>query len=437
MEAGKPNWYDAINGLPSLFGSASSEAFELIRFANFMINNLSNFKKEKINLPKEIAVLYEELNQIITKYLKEQKETERDFKYWEAANKIKEAFRKETFFGLNGEEEEIQIASIIKLLSSLVQRLEKSLVKAEDPESQVYFTYFSYHAKDFKFNTKTEEITVNKFSRVNLPLFLEGPVHQLKLVKDQTEAFHNYSAVKASPLFDSNLQLYKVNSSLQNESIEIGRTKIFTPGWLENESIWLHMAYKYLLQILKSGLNLEFSHNLSTTLIAFRDPFEYGRSILENSSFIASSANPDANIHGQGFVARLSGSTAEFVQIWITMFFGQNPFQLDEKGGLILKIEPKIPSRLFTEESKNITYKLGDGTLTNSYLPANSILVNFLGSIPVIFYNPSRKNTWDTKIQKIIVTPTDAAPYEINCNFISNAEFIREKKVNQLEIFLD
>jgi len=31
MEAGKPGWYDALNGLPGLFGSSVGETAELIR----------------------------------------------------------------------------------------------------------------------------------------------------------------------------------------------------------------------------------------------------------------------------------------------------------------------------------------------------------------------------------------------------------------------
>lgn len=52
--------------------------------------------------------------------------------------------------------------------------------------------------------------------------------------------------------------------------------------------------------------------DLKNALPPFMDPSVYGRSTLENSSFIASSVNPDESMHGRGFVARLSGTTAEF-----------------------------------------------------------------------------------------------------------------------------
>ena len=45
------------------------------------------------------------------------------------------------------------------------------------------------------------------------------------------------------------------------------------------------------------------------------DPDVYGRPPIECSSFIATSAHPDKTIHGQGYLARLSGSTAEFLRL--------------------------------------------------------------------------------------------------------------------------
>ena len=43
----------------------------------------------------------------------------------------------------------------------------------------------------------------------------------------------------------------------------------------------------------------------------------YGRSPLECGSFVVSSAYPDESMWGTSFLARLSGSTAEFLSMWI------------------------------------------------------------------------------------------------------------------------
>src|SRR5699024_6245089 len=127
---------------------------------------------------------------------------------------------------------------------------------------------------------------------------------------------------------------------------------------LENESIFLHMEYKYLLEILKAGLYEEFYEDIETMLIPFLDPKIYGRNILENSTFIARSANPDPSTHGRGYVARLSGSTVEFLNIWKEMFIGSGPYKYDSnKNELIFYLSPRLKHEFFDEEG-NIQFKL-------------------------------------------------------------------------------
>ncbi|MFW6268496.1 MAG: hypothetical protein ACOC4G_00315 [Bacillota bacterium] len=50
---------------------------------------------------------------------------------------------------------------------------------------------------------------------------------------------------------------------------DIGRARAFTPGWLENGSIWLHMEYKYLLELIKNGLYEEFHNEMKNCLTSF------------------------------------------------------------------------------------------------------------------------------------------------------------------------
>ena len=202
-----------------------------------------------------------------------------------------------------------------------------------------------------------------------LPLFLEGPVHWLKLEDPAEEKRAMAARIKSSGLYDRVLQMYKVNESLNSVSLEAGRAKAFSPGWLENESIWLHMEYKYLLELLKSGLYEEFAQAFRAAAVPFLDPLRYGRSPLENVSFLASSANPDRDRWGRGYVARLSGSTAEFLEMWQIMFFGKKPFRMTG-GALALTFTPFIPEYLIPE----------DGLLR----------VTFLGSIPVTYQCPGR-----------------------------------------------
>ncbi len=166
-----------------------------------------------------------------------------------------------------------------------------------------------------------------RFKQIPFSAFLEGPVHALRVMHMPKQAKRLYQAVKGSELYDRKLKMYKLNVPLTKESYEIGRNKIFTPGWLENESIFLHMHYKFLFELLRSGLAEEYFAEIKNGVVAFLDPGRYGRSPLENSSFIASSRFPDARVHGTGFVARLSGSTAEWISMVFYMGMGAQPFQ--------------------------------------------------------------------------------------------------------------
>lgn len=74
---------------------------------------------------------------------------------------------------------------------------------------------------------------------------------------------------------------------------------------------------QYYLQLLRGKLYDQFFSEMKNGgMLPFMDAEVYGRSLMECSSFIASSAFPDPSIVGQGFLARLSGSTAEFLDIW-------------------------------------------------------------------------------------------------------------------------
>jgi hypothetical protein len=195
--------------------------------------------------------------------------------------------------------------------------------------------------------------------------------------------------VKESGLYDGQLRMYKVNESLAGLTFEAGRCKAFTPGWLENESVWLHMEYKYLLELLRSGLYGEFEEAMDTALVPFMDPAVYGRSPYENVSFIASSANPTPASHGRGFVARLSGSTAEFLSMWQEMMFGPNPFRMAD-GRLELRLEPMIPARLIPEDGVVEAAFLGQ-TLVRYHIPGRESLIP--GGYAIEAYGPDGGRT--------------------------------------------
>ena len=379
MEAGKPGWYDALNGLPGLFGSSLPESYELVRLIRFLKRSLRELKSTySLVLPAEMTAYLSGLYELT-------RSTSDPFQWWETANQLRETYRGQVYQGLSGEQGRLSRSDLLDILEAYESKLEEGIARAEAlTEGAVPPTYIRHEMTAYRVlkNSRGEvlrdaenrpHLQAREFSAHPLPLFLEGAVRSLKVVSGKEEAGKLHQAVKASSLYDRKLEMFKLNASLEKETQEIGRARAFTPGWLENESIWLHMSYKYLLGLLQTGLYEEFWEEAEHGLVCYQPPARYGRSPLENSSFLVSSAHPDQGLHGAGFVARLSGSTAEFVQMWSLIMAGKEPFFVKENG-LHLGLHPVLPARFFDERDQ--------------------AGFNFLGSIPVTYHNPGREDSW-------------------------------------------
>lgn len=360
MEGGKPGWYDALNGLPGMFGSSMAETYELCRMLEYTINSLSKYKKE-IALPKELASLMKELAGINEEEqsaisaladvtdVAQIKEKGEVLSFWNRVNDAKEAYRDTVYAGISGEEEVLAAEEIVRILSGFKNTVDMGIQKACALGEGICPTYFTYEVPEYE---KTEMgYKPLRFVVKPVPYFLEGPVRFLKIKDTMENKRELYQNIKNSDLYDEKLNMYKVNASLQEASYELGRCRAFTPGWLENESIWLHMEYKYLLELLRCGMYDEFFEDFHKAAVPFLDPKVYGRSIYENSSFIASSKNPNKSYHGKGFVARLSGSTIEFISMWKNMLFGKNILKL-QGGELVFAPQPALPAYLIPSDGK-------------------------------------------------------------------------------------
>ncbi|MBU1867023.1 MAG: hypothetical protein KKD13_00940, partial [Candidatus Margulisbacteria bacterium] len=357
MEADKPDWYDALNGLPGLLGSSLSETLELKRVAAYLLLRLENGKE--LVLPAEVKEFIDHLLPILA-------ETD-SHKYWETTYQLKEKYRQKIKLGIAGSESAIGPQETERLLGLVIARCDQAVEKVLSKYGN-YYTYFVNEVSSYE--ELGQEIRVKGFCQSPLPLFLEGFVHALKVERDASI----YQRVKESPLFDKKLKMYKVNAPLTEMPVEIGRTRIFAPGWLENESVFVHMEYKYLLELLKAGLYKEFFTDFKNVLVPFMDPRVYKRSILENSSFIVSSAHPNAKNHGRGFIARLSGGAAEFIDMWLTMTTGKRLFFLDQTGKLCFQLKPVLPAWLFKQGE--LSFRL-------------------FGKIEVVYLNSKRKDSFD------------------------------------------
>ena len=160
----------------------------------------------------------------------------------------------------------------------------------------------------------------------------------------------------------------------------------------------------------------------------FLDPAKYGRSILENSSFIASSVFSKKEQRGNGFVARLSGSTAEFINIWLIMCAGKMPFYLNKDNKLCAELKPILPGWLFTEKK---TEGLERGTFS----------FKFLDKTLVVYHNKKRRNTFGkngVKIKQIQINPVKGKSVVLKTPYLPEpfSHQLRQGDIKRLDIIL-
>ncbi|MDR0923951.1 MAG: hypothetical protein LBN31_06325 [Hungatella sp.] len=410
MEAGKPGWYDALNGLPGLLGSSMPETFELYRLLKFMESALVRYE-EGVTVPAELYDFIKGLDKTFAAYEKKAKSR---LWVWNECNGYKERYRAITVKGVRGDEISMSGREFRGILLKWISYVEEGIQSACKKDGRIP-TYYIHQLDSYEM--AGTHIIPENLQVTALPLFLEGFVRYMKLPVSREEKLSLYHQVKKTGLYDTKLKMYKVNESLDNASFEIGRAKAFSPGWLENESIWLHMEYKYLLELLQSKLYDEFFQDFRNACIPFLDEEVYGRSLLENSSFLVSSANADDKLHGRGFVARLSGSTAEFLQMWQIMMFGEKPFRMEE-GQLCCFFEPAIPGYLIPEDK--------------------TVEANFLGKTKIVYEFFERQDMipGSYRIEKMELEYLDGQRAEIKEAglFGDNAMKLRAGKVKSITI---
>jgi hypothetical protein len=311
------------------------------------------------------------------------------FPTWQELATLREAFRADTALGVVGDEIGLSAGEILQFLDAVDGRLRRGLAAAVDAGG-LPISYYTHEVTEHDVlradspGAHDEPVAVHvqarRFEAKPVGAFLEGAVHSLRSSDDVAKARALYGAVRRSPLYDAALGMYRVNAPLDAESFEIGRSKTFSPGWLENESIFLHMHYKFMLETLRSGLASEFFDDLRRGLVAFHDPQVYGRSPLENSSFIASSRFPDRGVHGVGFVARLSGATAEWISMVLHMGLGGSPFRV-VGGALRFEPRPVLAAWLFT-------------TQPGQQFGSDSFGFKLFGQTWIVYENPLRRDTF-------------------------------------------
>lgn len=431
MEAGRPGWNDSLNGLPGLFGSSTCETAELGRMAAWLREHLP--KIPDATFPLEVADFIDEVAENL-----------QDRYNWDRAAAIREKYRLRIHKGASGKTGTISGQKLGQLLTGIENRAQEGIEKSIDPDTGLLHTY--YQSEPIRAETQKNSdgsncldpktgslhLKIDKFIQKPLPLFLEGQVHWIRLLKNPDAVRQIYHTVRNGPLFDTSLKMYKLNECLESCPPEIGRARTFTRGWYENESIWLHMSYKYLLELLRCGLAKELFEDAKTMMVPFMDPAVYGRSVLENSSFIASSVCPDSGARGRGFLARLSGSTVEFIHIWLLMTVGQQPFYLKESK-LYFRLSPSLPEQWFTKDQKVVMWR---GQRID--IPKNSFACALLGEILLIYHNESRVDTFGKSFVKPVRYLFDGQT-KIEDSYVGPAiaNRIRQREYHRIEVWLE
>lgn len=444
MEAGKPGWLDSLNGLPALFGSSINETLELERACKLLVNSFRHAELEPQTTFKELAVLIRGLSDALTERLN----LNDPHAYWERSQSLKEAYRVATRLGIDGEEVELAPQEIERFLGACLAVIWVGLNAAWAQETDhLPHTYSITEVVKYEVSrgeaaqSNGGNLPVKPLETRRRPMapFLEGPVHMLRVHPERARLV--YDAVRKSELFDRELEMYRCCTWLRDEPLEIGRIKSYARGWIENESIYTHMEFKWLLELLRSGIYHAFFRDIRQALPPFMDPAVYGRSILENSSFIASSVYPDLRSHGRAFQPRLSGVTCEMLNIWTIMCAGPQPFFLDENHELNLRLRPVLDESFFTAQPTVRQVWDGERELETVEIAENSFAFKFLGHTLVVYANPERRPTFGViGVQPVAyrLSFRDGSSVDGEADVLgwSLAEQVRAGKVRRIDVSL-
>jgi len=427
MEADRPGWCDALNGLPGLLGSSSNETLELKRLVDFSLQALATLEGE-CSLALELAEFLFALQALL------QQPALNAYTFWRDSGALKEHYRQRVFMGFDGARRTLSIDGIRGFLELVSAHLQQAIDQAFTAEGHLV-TYFSYDAETVR-DLGDGQLEVLRFKQKKWPLFLEGYVHALR-ISTPSQARELYQAVRKSPLYDRKLGMYRLNEPLGDDALNLGRIGVFNDGWLENGSIFLHMHYKFVLEMLRSGLIEAFYEEYQQLLVAFHDPARYKRNPVENSSFLVSSGfDIDPRQHGRGCVARLSGSTVECLHIWRHLFLGAQPFGF-ASGELSFKPEPVLSKILFSQEARTIEV-FG----RRQHLPIDSATCALFSNTLLVYINASRRDCFGDSAVK----PDGYRLYDDNGDLLTSlagpalygelAENLRNGRFSRVEVLL-
>ncbi len=453
MDGGRPGWNDSVNGLPGLFGASVSEVIQLKRAAVLTrrLAVLAGVTDDYAqDMPVEIVRLVEAVQAALNARLADESDRA-DHEFWDAANVAKETYRREVRMGLDGATAPVSWSRIRGLLDAIQARAQISLDASVDPDTGLPVTYVIHEPTEYtplvdpagraRTNARGMELVeIQAFHAHRFPLFLEGPLHALRIEEDPVRAAGLDQAVRTSCLRDEKLDMYVAGDSVAEEHRDLGRIYAWPPGWFENENVFTHAEHKYLLSQLRAGLAEEFYKDLQTCMVCFQDVERFGRSPIENISFIVSSRHPRPDYHGRGFLPRTSGTTSEVLNLLLWMAFGEQPFDVVD-GRLRFAPRPVLAAWLFSQQPARREWTDPDGRQRTLGFEAGSFAACLFGSTIVAYRNPKGRATFGPEaVEPVCMTLTrpEGTSQTFEAGFVdgSLAEEIRNRTFRRIDVEL-
>ncbi len=150
MEAGRPGWDDAMNGLPGLFGSSMSETYSLKWLVVFLREAVHAEGAGSLRLPVEIIRLLRGVVKEIKRF-QYASIAERDFQYWDNVSSMREAYRASIRLGLDGKEQGLSYSELETVLGSFEIKLDMGINRALEINNGLPPTYFTYRVDKYDF----------------------------------------------------------------------------------------------------------------------------------------------------------------------------------------------------------------------------------------------------------------------------------------------
>lgn len=251
----------------SMVGSGMPETFEVSELLKYVLGVVKKYQRP-IVIPSELGVMVDSINSALDELLASGYEDpsvlpstvpEELFKYWDAVATAREKYRSEVTYYFSGTTTEISAEDAITMLTAWFDQVQLGVERAikigskgidDDGTSGIPAAYFSYDVsiweENGKRNAKGLPLANPKEMKVGtFPAFLESPTRYMKLIKDDEAKMKDmYNKVLNSNLRDNVLKMYFLSADLTGQSYDMGRMMAFAAGWLENQSIWMHMSYK-------------------------------------------------------------------------------------------------------------------------------------------------------------------------------------------------